>query len=172
MLISTAAVHGGASGGALLCPTTGQLLGLVTSNARHVRGSTLPRLNFCIPAAQLAPVWTWAQQHEEPGKSPARSPTVSLEGSPGGSPAGFDVRQRVIAGGAGAPGPAPGSREALQLLDVQGDDIAAKIWALKSPMAAFGGASRGGPGPGGSKGLGAVAWLMDGQRQRGTLSKL
>lgn len=78
MLLTTAAVHSGASGGACLNAVTGELLGLVTSNAKHTQrlppgsaagrgGSSsgsgggaqvwvLPHLNFAIPAAQLAPV--------------------------------------------------------------------------------------------------------------------
>jgi S1-C subfamily serine protease len=63
MVISTAAVHSGASGGALL-DAAGRLVGLVTSNARHVKGQTLPHLNFCISAAELRPVWEWAQQQQ------------------------------------------------------------------------------------------------------------
>lgn len=84
MLLSTAAVHGGASGGACLDAATGELLGLVTSNAKHTQRlppgqtraagsrrsgsssggavvSVLPHLNFAIPAAQLAPVVAAAQ---------------------------------------------------------------------------------------------------------------
>jgi hypothetical protein len=61
MVISTAAVHAGASGGALV-NAAGELIGLVTSNARHARGTTLPHLNFCISAVELAPMWQWAQQ--------------------------------------------------------------------------------------------------------------
>lgn len=85
MLLTTAAVHSGASGGACLDAATGQLLGLVTSNAKHTQrpppGSSgassgggsgggagggaqvavLPHLNFCVPVAQLAPVVAAAQ---------------------------------------------------------------------------------------------------------------
>lgn len=64
MVISTAAVHSGASGGALV-DSAGRLVGLVTSNARHVKGRTLPHLNFCISAAELRPVWDWAQQQQQ-----------------------------------------------------------------------------------------------------------
>ena len=41
MLITTATVHSGASGGAVVHPDTGALLGMVTSNARHVSGAVL-----------------------------------------------------------------------------------------------------------------------------------
>jgi S1-C subfamily serine protease len=66
MVISTAAVHAGASGGALVS-RGGALLGLVTSNARHGSGATLPHLNFCISASELRPVveWALAQQQQQ-----------------------------------------------------------------------------------------------------------
>lgn len=64
MLITTAAVHGGASGGALV-DAQGQLVGLVTSNAKHARGATLPHCNFCIAAEELRPVWAWVKRHEQ-----------------------------------------------------------------------------------------------------------
>jgi S1-C subfamily serine protease len=67
MVISTAAVHSGASGGALV-DAAGRLVGLVTSNARHVKGQTLPHMNFCISAAELRPVWDWAQQQQQQQK--------------------------------------------------------------------------------------------------------
>ena len=57
MLLTTATVHPGASGGAVLEPD-GSLIGLVTSNARHSKsGSTIPNLNFVIAAKVLAPIW-------------------------------------------------------------------------------------------------------------------
>jgi S1-C subfamily serine protease len=70
MLLTTAAVHAGASGGAVLCPTSGALLGLVTSNARWSGGGgagslgdaaqpsrrLYPRLNFSLPASAMRPV--------------------------------------------------------------------------------------------------------------------
>lgn len=50
VLLTTAAVHSGASGGAVL-GDRGQLLGLVTSNARHVSGVLHPSLKavFGVP---------------------------------------------------------------------------------------------------------------------------
>jgi S1-C subfamily serine protease len=75
MVISTAAVHAGASGGALV-DASGRLQGLVTSNARHARGATLPHLNFCISAAELRPVWEWAQRWD--GGSRARDGAAGL----------------------------------------------------------------------------------------------
>lgn len=56
LLVSTATVHAGASGGALLDASTGRLLGVVTSNARHSVAGIFPRINFSIPAARLAPI--------------------------------------------------------------------------------------------------------------------
>mmetsp|Transcript_3040 Transcript_3040/g.7981 ORF Transcript_3040/g.7981 Transcript_3040/m.7981 type:complete len:427 (+) Transcript_3040:2-1282(+) len=55
MLLTTASVHSGASGGALVS-RQGKLLGLVTSNARHVSGATLSRFNFCIALEELQPI--------------------------------------------------------------------------------------------------------------------
>lgn len=55
MLLTSASVRSGASGGGLLDRDSGALLGLVTSNARHVLGTTYPHLNFCIPASLLRP---------------------------------------------------------------------------------------------------------------------
>jgi hypothetical protein len=63
MLIVTAAVHAGASGGALV-DAGGRLLGLVTSNTRHHRGATLPRWSYAIAADELAPLWAWAAAAE------------------------------------------------------------------------------------------------------------
>jgi S1-C subfamily serine protease len=81
MLLTTAAVHSGASGGAVLDAATGQLLGLVTSNAKHTpsngqggiggagaagsAATVLPHLNFSIPAAQLASIVAAAQAAAE-----------------------------------------------------------------------------------------------------------
>ena len=39
MLLTTASVQSGASGGAVLDPGSGRLLGLVTSNAKHASGT-------------------------------------------------------------------------------------------------------------------------------------
>jgi S1-C subfamily serine protease len=62
MLVTSAAVHAGASGGAVLDAASGALLGLVTSNAKRQppgAGAAVafyPHLNFSVPAAQLRPV--------------------------------------------------------------------------------------------------------------------
>lgn len=64
MVIATASTHAGGSGGALL-DSRGRLVGLVTSNARHVAGGTLPRLAFCIAAEELEPVVAWCTAHDQ-----------------------------------------------------------------------------------------------------------
>ncbi|KDD75978.1 hypothetical protein H632_c410p1 [Helicosporidium sp. ATCC 50920] len=53
LIISTATVHSGASGGALVSARTGKLVGLVTSNARLASGQVLPRVNFSLPAVRF-----------------------------------------------------------------------------------------------------------------------
>eukprot|EP00929_Paragymnodinium_shiwhaense_P096590 TRINITY_DN58228_c0_g1_i1.p1 TRINITY_DN58228_c0_g1~~TRINITY_DN58228_c0_g1_i1.p1 ORF type:complete len:680 (-),score=125.88 TRINITY_DN58228_c0_g1_i1:12-2051(-) len=53
---STAAVHRGSSGGALVDAKSCSLLGLVTTNVKHVDGSVMPKLNFSLPVLQLAPL--------------------------------------------------------------------------------------------------------------------
>ncbi|XP_022925830.1 glyoxysomal processing protease, glyoxysomal isoform X1 [Cucurbita moschata] len=55
MLETTAAVHPGCSGGAVV-NSEGHMIGLVTSNARHGRGAIIPHLNFSIPCAALEPI--------------------------------------------------------------------------------------------------------------------
>ncbi|GLI61287.1 hypothetical protein VaNZ11_003638 [Volvox africanus] len=59
MVIASTTTHAGGSGGALL-DCHGRLVGLVTSNARHAGGITLPNMAFCIAAEELAPVIRWA----------------------------------------------------------------------------------------------------------------
>ncbi|XP_009113676.1 glyoxysomal processing protease, glyoxysomal isoform X1 [Brassica rapa] len=60
MLETTAAVHPGGSGGAVV-NSSGHMIGLVTSNARHGAGTIIPHLNFSIPCAVLAPIFKFAQ---------------------------------------------------------------------------------------------------------------
>ena len=61
MYQTTASVHSGASGGAVVCPRHGTFLGLVTSNARlGTDGSVVPNLNFSIPASLLEPLFAAA----------------------------------------------------------------------------------------------------------------
>ena len=54
LLQSTAAVHRGASGGALVSMETGELLGMVTCHTNDANlSSTFPRVNFSIPSDLL-----------------------------------------------------------------------------------------------------------------------
>jgi len=107
MLIVTAAVHAGASGGALV-DAGGRLLGLVTSNTRHHRGATLPRWSYAIAADELAALWRWA---------------AMMEAAAGGS-------DRGQTGGGGAAGPAWQAQ--LAAVDLQ-DTVGHRLWALKPP---------------------------------------
>ncbi|TKY71725.1 Glyoxysomal processing protease [Spatholobus suberectus] len=60
MLETTAAIHPGASGGAVI-NSDGHMIGLVTSNARHGGGAVIPHLNFSIPCAALASIFKFSQ---------------------------------------------------------------------------------------------------------------
>lgn len=63
MLQTTAAVHPGASGGAVI-NSNGHMVGLVTSNARHGGGTIIPHLNFSIPCAALEPVFKFSETQD------------------------------------------------------------------------------------------------------------
>ncbi|XP_010929294.1 glyoxysomal processing protease, glyoxysomal [Elaeis guineensis] len=63
MLQTTAAVHPGASGGAVV-NSDGHMIGLVTSNARHGGGNIIPRLNFSIPCAALEPIFKFSEKQD------------------------------------------------------------------------------------------------------------
>ncbi|CAE8590065.1 unnamed protein product [Polarella glacialis] len=56
VLQSSAAVHRGCSGGALVDACTGELLGMVTTNVKHQDGSVMPHVNFSLPAGLMAPL--------------------------------------------------------------------------------------------------------------------
>ncbi|XP_022715852.1 glyoxysomal processing protease, glyoxysomal [Durio zibethinus] len=64
MLETTAAVHPGGSGGAVV-NSDGRLIGLVTSNARHGGGTVIPHLNFSIPSAVLMPIFQFARDMKD-----------------------------------------------------------------------------------------------------------
>lgn len=64
MLETTAAIHPGGSGGAVV-NAAGHMIGLVTSNARHSGGTVIPHLNFSIPSAILAPVFEFAREMQD-----------------------------------------------------------------------------------------------------------
>lgn len=56
LIQSTAAVHRGCSGGALVDTATGSLVGLVTTNVRHQDGAVMPHVNFSLPVDLLDPL--------------------------------------------------------------------------------------------------------------------
>ncbi|CAI9087416.1 OLC1v1021481C1 [Oldenlandia corymbosa var. corymbosa] len=64
MLETTAAVHPGGSGGAIL-NSDGHMIGLVTSNARHGGGSVIPHLNFSIPCSPLKPIFKFSKDMQD-----------------------------------------------------------------------------------------------------------
>ncbi|XVF25773.1 hypothetical protein REPUB_Repub13aG0242400 [Reevesia pubescens] len=64
MLETTASVHPGGSGGAVV-NSDGCLIGLVTSNARHGGGKVIPHLNFSIPSAVLMPIFQFARDMQD-----------------------------------------------------------------------------------------------------------
>ncbi|XP_027353322.1 glyoxysomal processing protease, glyoxysomal [Abrus precatorius] len=64
MLETTAAVHPGASGGTVI-NSDGNMIGLVTSNARHGGGAVIPHLNFSIPSAALAPIFEFSKDMQD-----------------------------------------------------------------------------------------------------------
>ena len=62
MLLTSATVHPGASGGAVVS-ADGCVVGITTSNARHsASGSTIPNLNFAVAADALRSLWQLAAQ--------------------------------------------------------------------------------------------------------------
>ena len=84
MLQTSAAVHAGSSGGAVV-DAQGRLVALMTSNATHTRGGTLPHLNFAIPVASLLlPAWRAAVAHR---KGDVRQRTAQLAQLAGHGPA-------------------------------------------------------------------------------------
>lgn len=64
MLETTAAVHPGGSGGAVV-NSEGHMIALVTSNARHGGGTVIPHLNFSIPCAALKPIFKFAEDMQD-----------------------------------------------------------------------------------------------------------
>ncbi|KAF4349743.1 hypothetical protein F8388_023858 [Cannabis sativa] len=64
MLETTAAVHPGSSGGAVV-NMNGHLIGLVTSNARHGGGTVIPHLNFSIPCSALLPIFKFSEDMQD-----------------------------------------------------------------------------------------------------------
>ncbi|KAL8468062.1 hypothetical protein ACS0TY_031350 [Phlomoides rotata] len=64
MLETTAAVHPGSSGGAVV-NSNGHMIGLVTSNAKHGGGTVIPHLNFSIPCAALKPILNFSKDMQD-----------------------------------------------------------------------------------------------------------
>ncbi|XP_044462131.1 glyoxysomal processing protease, glyoxysomal-like isoform X2 [Mangifera indica] len=64
MIETTAAVHPGGSGGAVV-NLDGHMIGLVTSNARRSGGTVIPHLNFSIPCAVLAPIFAFSRDMQD-----------------------------------------------------------------------------------------------------------
>lgn len=64
MIETTAAVHPGGSGGAIV-NSYGHMIGLVTSNARHGGGTVIPHLNFSIPCAVLEPIFCFSKDMQD-----------------------------------------------------------------------------------------------------------
>lgn len=64
MIETTAAVHPGGSGGAVV-NSDGYMIGLVTSNARHGGGTVIPHLNFSIPCAALEPIFKYSKDMQD-----------------------------------------------------------------------------------------------------------
>jgi len=56
VLQSSAAVHRGCSGGALVEARRGLLLGLITTNVKQQDGAIMPHVNFSLPTELLAPL--------------------------------------------------------------------------------------------------------------------
>ncbi|KAK9152822.1 hypothetical protein Sjap_000302 [Stephania japonica] len=64
MIETTASVHPGASGGAVV-NCEGHMIGLVTSNAKHGGGKLIPHLNFSIPSAALEPIFKFSKDMQD-----------------------------------------------------------------------------------------------------------
>jgi hypothetical protein len=119
MALTTAQVHAGCSGGAVLCASSGRLAAIATSNSRHVLASgggattTLPRWNYAVPASALRLLWRWAEDEAEESRRRR------------GGRQNFDASR---------------ARAALRAMDraamVEGGEAAARVWALLPPAAA------------------------------------
>ncbi|GFR47976.1 hypothetical protein Agub_g9800 [Astrephomene gubernaculifera] len=129
MLLATTTTHAGGSGGALL-DSRGRLVGLVTSNARHAGGATLPNMAFCIAAEELEPVLRWAAARAAGSSSSSSwsSAAESCECCAGA--AGAAATHGSAA--AGAADHAPPGLAALAALD-EYDEDAERIWRLQMP---------------------------------------
>ncbi|KAF5179854.1 Glyoxysomal processing protease, glyoxysomal [Thalictrum thalictroides] len=64
MLETTAAVHAGGSGGAIV-NSEGHMVGLVTSNAKYGGGTIVPHLNFSIPCKALESIFKFSEEMQD-----------------------------------------------------------------------------------------------------------
>ena len=148
MLLTTAAVQSGASGGAVIS-ASGRLAALVTSNSRHATtGRPLPALNYSIAAAALRPLWETLAAAPYSDLAPALAcsqpgydPGLLMVGSPEADGAGLaqaETRAAAVAGLASGSGSSSGQaalaglRARLRALDVTSPGLAS-LWALASP---------------------------------------
>jgi hypothetical protein len=115
MLLTSAAVHAGASGGAVV-GADGALLGLVTSNARAAGADApLPSLNFSVAAPALAQLLAAVAAADAAGATAAQL-------TPGSGGPGAGAPRALLA--------------ACAALDAPDGDMAA-LWALQSPPPAL-----------------------------------
>jgi len=64
---STAAVHRGCSGGALVEAASGAFMGLVTTNVKQQDGAVMPHVNFSLPVDLLDPLREFLAKSTAPG---------------------------------------------------------------------------------------------------------
>ncbi|KAG2486507.1 hypothetical protein HYH03_014809 [Edaphochlamys debaryana] len=141
MIIATTTTHAGGSGGALL-DGSGRLVGLVTSNARHAGGTTLPNMAFCIAAEELEPVIRWAaQERARTGLALGGSGGRFVEAEPPRGLAGGRRDRSPLRGGSERERErvraAQRSLAALAATDEEDED-AARIWRLQVPSSGQG----------------------------------
>jgi S1-C subfamily serine protease len=155
MLVTTAAVHGGASGGACV-NAQGKLVGLVTSNARHARGATLPHCNFCIAAAELRPLWAWAQRMQQQQQVMHNAPLADSNAAA--------VTNSSSGSSTAAAAAAAAMLQELQALDLR-NAAGSRLWALQQPLPLLPAA----PGDGSSSSSGGAAAAVErlGRKLRG-----
>lgn len=63
---TSAAVHRGCSGGALVDACNGELIGLVTTNVKHQDGTVMPHVNFSLPVTLLSPLRDFLANPDQP----------------------------------------------------------------------------------------------------------
>lgn len=78
LLQSSAAVHRGCSGGALVDVASGKLLGLLIVNVT-CKGSVMPHMNFSVPVELLAPYRRFAMDQAAPGAAAREALDASMQ---------------------------------------------------------------------------------------------